>query len=304
MTDPWWRGLPPVQATVGCTGDVHRLRWDAGRLLAVDHPEVTAPGVPQGRCGHLVSAWERHAADPVVLVLASRGPADPLISGDVAVTPLRPGTQPMPARAGGGVPVPGPLRASTGSSSYTIPGREELAEAGAGPGERGAELAAPGAGPGRPRAWPAAPTDELAALFSLAPALQGRLTATVIAHWAHRLRAHGDSPGPELPALRAALYGRLTLVLQAWTGQPFLVPQLTMTGEEEPPALAGTGSEVSARLPFGWLADVWVRGLAVISGRFCIGAAPAGTGRWTVTTVDLNFGPPQQTTLELPPPGR
>jgi hypothetical protein len=78
----WWAGLPAAQATVECGGELHRLRWEAGALGALDHGDVegertlAALGGERCACVEFLAAWERHAADEQVLVLARRGPAD------------------------------------------------------------------------------------------------------------------------------------------------------------------------------------------------------------------------------------
>jgi hypothetical protein len=98
------------------------------------------------------------------------------------------------------------------------------------------------------------PDDGLAALLSLGGPLRDRLAATVAAAWRDRLRA--GTAQPELPRLEAALYGRALAALRGWTGRPDLRLELTMTGEDQPPALAGDTAVIRAELPFGWLVEV------------------------------------------------
>ncbi len=84
MNAPWWYGLPSAVTTVECSGRSHRLRWRDGELVAVDHDDVTgertlaALAGQRYHCIDLLDAWQRHRADPDVLVLSSRGPADVL----------------------------------------------------------------------------------------------------------------------------------------------------------------------------------------------------------------------------------
>ncbi len=59
-------------------------------------------------------------------------------------------------------------------------------------------------------------------LLSLGPAVQARLVATAAAAWARQLRSPGDRTRGAGPALHAALYGRVTAALRAWTGRPTL----------------------------------------------------------------------------------
>ena len=138
--------------------------------------------------------------------------------------------------------------------------------------------------------------------------MQARLTATVAAAWRERLRdgaAPADAAAAQAarPALHAALYGRVVATLRGWTGQPDLKVTLTMIGEAAPPALARDGDGVAAELPFGWISDVWARGLGTCWDRFCLAAAPAGDG-WEVSAVGPELGAPEPITLSGPAAGR
>jgi hypothetical protein len=282
---PWWHGLPPAQTTIPCTGRIHRLRWAAGEVRATDHEDADAQTVPPHTpCGRMLAVWDRHAADLTVLVLSSRGPADSLASGPGApalpgpAAPLRP-TRQGPGRGQGvhsvaGAAMPRAAGARTFSSDYTVPAGGELTAA----------------------------DDEFIALFALAPPMQDRLAATVIADWTRRLRdAGGSGPRVSAPALQAALYGRVTAALRAWTGRSGLLARVVMIGEADPPGLTRAGGRVTARLPFGWLDDVWAKGLATTGGRFCIAATPSDRGGWVLSTVGQAFGSPRATTQEFPP---
>jgi hypothetical protein len=103
MTD-WWTGIAPAQATVDCGGRPHRLRWDAGSVVALDHDDpdgeraLAALGGQRCTCIDLLDAWERHAEDPRVLVLAGRGPRDQLAQ-QVDPQQQRGPVMPRPARA-------------------------------------------------------------------------------------------------------------------------------------------------------------------------------------------------------------
>lgn len=281
MNAPWWHGLPPVQTTIRCTGRVHRLRWAAGQIRAIDHEDAaTEPGPPHSPCGQMLEAWTHHVADLTVLVLASRGPADPLAAGPGEPLGGTTSPPPRPAHQGSGSglgldAVPGAsraLRARTYSTDYTIPDNDE----------------------------PTGPDGELIALFSLDYPLQHRLAAAVIADWTRRLRHSGERPERAVPALHAALYGRLTAALRVWTRRSDLLADLTMIDETDRPSLTRTDDTVTARLPFGWLGDVWVKGLATTGEGFCIAAAPSDDGRWVLSTVDQTFGPPRETAVEFP----
>ena len=91
--------------------------------------------------------------------------------------------------------------------------------------------------------------------------------------------------------------------LRSWTGQRDLRVTLTMVPEDLPPRLARDGDGIAVALPFGWLADVWARGLTTCWGRFCLAAAaqPAADG-WLLSTVGPDLGPPRPVNLGNPPP--
>jgi hypothetical protein len=168
----------------------------------------------------------------------------------------------------------------------------------------------------------------LATLLSLGGPMQARLTATVAAAWQERLRvaaappdaappdavppdadaappdaAPPDAAAPDAaaldearPALHAALYGRVVATLRAWTGRPDLRVALTMIPEGARPALARDGDGLAAELPFGWITEVWARGLGTCWDRFCLAAAPHGDG-WALAAVTPDLAPPAPITV-------
>lgn len=276
---PWWRGIPPAVARVSCGGHEHQLRWAAGELLAPGHPDLEGERIlgalagQRGACLEALDAWAGHAEDLRVLVLASRGPADP-----VAVRADDPG--------------PAGWTGMTGRAAAARTQRRRMAMAavmgGAAPASRERD-------------------DGLVTLLSLGGPLQTRLTATVAAAWRERLR-DGASPADTAvadaarPALHAALYGRVVATLRAWTGQPDLRVTLSMIPEAGQPALARDGDGVAAELPFGWISDVWARGLGTCQDRFCLAATPAADG-WVLSVVGPDLGPPGRVTISGPAPG-
>ena len=79
--------------------------------------------------------------------------------------------------------------------------------------------------------------------------------------------------------------------------------------EDERPALsADPTGRLRARLPFGWMVDVWGRGLETIWGRFCLSAATSDGVHWELLTVGPDLADPAVIRVELPalpePPGR
>ena len=295
---PWWAGLAAAETQLDCAGQPHRLRWDAGQLTTPDHTAdlegeqiLSALGGQSYPCLDALDLWAEHAADLRVLILASRGPADP----------LAPWTPPPSAR----------IR-YTGRGGFTGRSRGQV---------RTFSMLTHG--------QPDDPDDGLPGLIGLGGLLPDRLAATVIATWAERLRGPaGDSltaprtsadgagaSGADVaggagvdelaaarPALHAALYGRAVTALRSWTGRRDLAVALTMIPEDQPPRLARDGDGIAAELPFGWLSDVWARGLATCWGRFCLAAAPQPSGDgWLLSTVGPELDSPRPVTLSAPP---
>jgi len=265
----WWTGVPAAEVELDCGGARHRVRWDRGRLAALDHPELEGEralaalaGEPRP-CIELLDAWHRHADDVRVLVLGSRGASDRLVIDLDALTGHRPVRRP----GGPAVPSPTPWRLGPRASR-----------------RRHAEV-------------------ELSWLLSVGGGLGDRLAATVAAAWARRFRAGtARVTGPRAPRaqLEAALHGRVLAALRTWLGEAELDAGVTMIPGTQPPSLERVGGRVEARLPFSWLVDVWARGLATVAGRFCL-AAETGDGRtWRLTTVAPDLGATGVLMLVLP----
>ncbi|MGD0927596.1 MAG: hypothetical protein ABR926_20655 [Streptosporangiaceae bacterium] len=275
MNVPWWQGVPAAQARLSCEGRAHRLRWAAGELLAPDHPDLDGEQILSALAGQscacldVLDAWAAHTDDLRVLVVASRGPADPVLVRREDSAHVAP---PMIGRGAAG------MRRRRAAVTAVLHG--------GGSSEAG---------------------DALATLLALGGPIQARLTATVAATWRERLRegaAPEDAAAAQKgrPALHAALYGRVVAALRAWTGEPDLRVTLTMIPEPGQPALARDGDGVAAELPFGWINDVWARGLGTCWDRFCLAARPAGEG-WALSAVGRDLGPPGQVTISVLPPG-
>jgi hypothetical protein len=93
----WFSELAPVTAAIQCGADTHTVLWRDGVFSTPDHadPEseralAALAGEPCG-CIELLDAWERHATDPLVLMLGPRDrealePRDRVIWG-LRVTP-------------------------------------------------------------------------------------------------------------------------------------------------------------------------------------------------------------------------
>ncbi|MCU1657520.1 MAG: hypothetical protein JWO57_2176 [Pseudonocardiales bacterium] len=226
MNRPWWAGLAPVSVPLDCAGHAHRLAWVDGDLNAPDHPDadreltLVALGSASLPCLDLLDAWRRHTDDLDVLVLGSRGLADPLAPPD-----------------------DGQAR-WTALHGMAIPSRAAAFPAGS-------------------RGNPDGVDEVLARLLRLDGELSGRLVATVIATWADRVEAADPRVDEATPALRAAVYGRLVPLVRGWLDEVGVEVDVALADPEGPVTGRRDGNRVVFDLPFSWLRDVWIRGLAV-----------------------------------------
>lgn len=293
--NPWWLGLDPAQTTVRCGEDVHRLRWEAGALHALDHedPEseraLAALGGQRCTCVEVLEAWSRHAGNPRVLVLASRGPVDPLAAQADWTAQL--GTLPRGAMPSAASPPrtrprqflrrPAHRRAGAAASAWTSYAPTIPPPAGRLPLRSQSE-------------------SELIALLGLGEGVQDRLVATVASSWARRFEEGETAVREARPTLHASMHGRLAAAVRSWLGRLDVDVELDLIDARRPPTLTEVGGVVRAELPFAWHAEVWSRGLAIVFGRLCLGASTADGRTWTLTTVGADLGPPAPVRLELP----
>jgi hypothetical protein len=127
--------------------------------------------------------------------------------------------------------------------------------------------------------------------------LPDRLQATTAAIWTRRLRTGHAQLETARPELEGALYARVLRTLRAWLGEPQLTIELTMIGPEEQRRVAHTADGVDVSLPFSWLSDVWMRGLAVTFDRLCIAADTADGSRWNLETLGPDLDDLTQLTI-------
>jgi hypothetical protein len=275
VTTPRWLGLAPVELPVECAGHSHRLRWAAGELSALEHPDaerermLAALGADPYACLEIVDLWNRHADDLEVLVQASRGPADPLGADDRFER--RGGVR----YRGGWQPLSRSSRPRPGTSFGWYMN---------GPGAQSDDAPSGDGG--------------LARLLTLGGGLPERLVATVVGTWVERDQVMDPRAVEAAPTLKAALYGRLAAVVQEWLG-PSASVELSVVEPDGSPRLIRNGAGLRAELPITWLRDVWCRDLATIRGRFTLSARPTGAKAWELITVAPDLGPPQKVTLEL-----
>ena len=323
MTAPWWATFGPAETTWRCGGLQHRLRWEAGRLTAPDHPEAEgelvlgALGGDQPECIRLLRAWGEHSDDLDVLMLGPRCSADMLTVDSRDVGQLRLGSVgwaahvPRPGSAPGGV-IPGaPL---TWSSLWFRTLRTFAVNAGGLP--RGTAAYGPGRAaratqmamlrtaqgvflahrPGSARAfWRGTGQDldrqlarraELLELLALGPAFQFRLSAAVAAAWSER------DPGTARPALAAALAGRLAPAIAAWL---HINPDDVSCSVGSERAITGhrDGRKgIRAAVPVSWLSEVWAAGLALVDGHLVTGITRAEFPNADVLALEAPDGQP------------
>jgi hypothetical protein len=150
--------------------------------------------------------------------------------------------------------------------------------------------------------WPGAEADpariELIRLLALGPQFQFRLSATV----AHAWSADGERASRAAqvrPALTAALAGRLAPAAAQWLGIDPGEVDAAIRDDAEWGEITRTGREGSARLlarlPVGWLAEVWAPGFAVVASHLVVAVLQAS---WPEASV-LALRSPGQDPVQL-----
>jgi hypothetical protein len=258
VTGPWWVGLAPAEVRIACGGQEHRLSWSDGGLVARDHPGLAREqilvgcGAESSPCIRLLNIWDSYSDDLTLLVVASRGVADPVPAhGDGPA-----GTKSLVARSQHSVTSPAQHRQ-----------RDHLANA-------------------------------IAEVLELPGGLPELLVATVVATWSQRIVDSDARVASAQSRLRAALYGRLVATIRAWREgvEPI---ELDMTAPGTPASLRRDDDGLHVRLEFTWLRDVWCRGLALVGNRLCLSSELTANDQWRLTTVPIDLGAPEVTTISL-----
>lgn len=279
---PWWAGITAAEMPLGCSGSEHRLQWAEGRLRAVDHPDVdreralVALGGDRVACLDLLDAWNAHADDLDLLVLASRGASDRLLdphpiegvrySGSYAVgrTQTLSSARRLPRR----------LPRRRGGWTMYLPSNSGSAES-----DDGAQLTA-------------------ARLANLPAGLTDRLVATVIAAWTERIGAGDDRVAAATPRLRAALYGRVLATVHSADIRSGPL-DVVMVDPQTPRSVTAEDGRVRCELPFSWLGDVWVKGFATVLGHLCLAVESAHSDNWQLLVVDRDLHSTRIMTINL-----
>ena len=281
--------LPAAVARVGCSGETHAIRWEAGDLVALHHddPEgeraLAALGGQSCTCLDVLSAWTRQRGEPALLSALSRGPQDPLHTEGFRPGAFRahpPSAVPsnvVPARRAGGM--------RHGVAAYSS-------------GVSITSMAVRGGAMGPPTSNWSARDDDVTLLASLGHGLTLRLVATVTSALLERLPSPGGA-SPR-PALEASLFGRASAALRTWLGTRELELDLEVTEPDAEPSLRWeAGDPVRLALPLEWVMTVWGPDLAVVAGRFCLGVAETKGPRTTLMSVGSDLGPPRPLTIEI-----
>lgn len=295
MSGARWFGHLPTQVELDCSGERHWVRWEDGRLFALNHADAegerTLAAIAGERppCIELLDLWARHEDDPRVLVLASRGPGDTLHRQDLGQqsggwVATAPAARPFRAQIGGGVTL-----ASSGLGSVLNRPRPGIAP-------RRTPLR-PGGAPMAGAPVPLPFSDPLLTLMGLAGPLVDRLVAAVATTWAERVESGDERTDEHRAALAAALYGRAALSVRTWLGAPRIEVSVRMIPPHEQPAIARNEDGVELSLPFRWVADVWARGLAVLLGRFVLSVSQVAEDRLLLVTSADDFA--GTSTMEL-----
>jgi hypothetical protein len=328
VNPPWCAAFGPAEAPLRCGDAEHRLRWADGMLHAVDHPDaegelvLAALGSETTPCLDMVMAWGKHSDDLTVLAVGPRSHTDAVTipatvldeinalndrAGQAHLGLVRFGHSGSAARrgmsthgssavlyashSGRAAPSPRPIpphilrqaalrRARLRARSFGWTGSRPL---------RGARML--------PFGWPGADVDEarleLIRLLALGTPFQFRLCAAV----AHAWSADGERANRAAearPALTAALAGRLAPAAAHWLGidpDEVDVDLHRGAGWGEIARTKAVGNDrLLARLPVGWLADVWAPGFAVVDSHLVVEVLQAD---W-----------PQASVLALRSPGR
>lgn len=154
--------------------------------------------------------------------------------------------------------------------------------------------------PGGPGSHLAGADDELVTLLGLGGGLPDRLVATVAASWRDRLGQPDRALPSVRPQLGAALHGRAGTAIRGWLGATAGESRTSMIGEGGEPKLIREDDVIRAELPFGWLVDVWAKGLATIWGRFCLASSTSDGRAWSLTTVGPDLESLALITVTLP----
>jgi hypothetical protein len=274
----WFDCLPACETSLPCGTGRHIVRWEAGELRLLSHPDAEAEAVlaalggEKARCVEVAQAWRRHTEDLSVLTIGPRGPADEIAVSwsdvDAAERAAQRGPRPVPHPTSGRVP----RRLMYGTPPPTVAPGQPWAQAQP---RAQAQPGNPEATEDRERA--ARRRNDMLSLLALGYGFQVRLIGQVA-------EAHADLPEEAMekirPSLVAAITARLAPVAEEWLG---IDPgQVVLTLHRGPgwgsAELTGRGEQRRLRvsLPASWLARVWAAGLTLTGRHLVVAVARPG----------------------------
>jgi hypothetical protein len=245
----WFDCLPRCEAYLPCGQGRHIVRWEAGELRLLSHPDpeaervLVALGGEKSRCVEVAQAWGRRAEDLSVLAIGPRGPAD-----EIAVSWDDVDADAQGSQRGG--------QARTWSPAAAMARHQQAMQ--------DAERAA-----GR--------RNDMMSLLALGYGFQVRLIGQVA-------EAHADRPEETMEKIRPPLVAAITARLAPLAEQGLGIDpdQVVVTLHHGPgwgsAELTGRGGQRRLRvsLPAGWLARVWAAGLALTGRHLVVAVARAG----------------------------
>jgi hypothetical protein len=274
---------------VPCGSGMHPVRWEDGALVLPAHPDaegelvLSALGGEKAGCIELAEAWDRHADDLEILAIGPRSAADTIAISWEDVGDFRSGK--FGGQRGGPPLLKRPAPSQGRQPAWMISGTA----AGRGGHPAGAPRTTPMRHPMQEEMEQLRSRHlDLLSLLALGPAFQMSLSGTVAAAWSDG-GTRATERSAHRPALEAALTGRLAPAAAAWLGiDPDQVDarlhdrpgwgSLELTG-------SGTGRQLRASLPAGWLASVWACGLAVAGGHLVVAVQHAAWPEAAVAAV-------------------
>jgi len=274
--------FPAAEGTVECGGQTHRIRWEAGELMAADHDDLdselalSALGGTSVACLDVMTAWRRHAHDHCLLSALTRG------SGDSVSSPIHHlpgGSRPIrmrPSSRSG----PNVAMAAAGSVGWAAIG-----------GRGGSTPPIP--------TGPASGAGEIELLAGLGGALPWRMAAAVTAALLDEQATSAAPPDSRRPALEASLFGRVRNTLANWRGDAQLDVDLHVIESGETPGVETWDEGLRVRLPLTWVADVWGRGVGIVAERFTLAVLEAEPDRCVLETIGDDLRSPRQVTVSL-----
>lgn len=245
-----------VETRVPCGEGRHTIRWAAGDLELVDHPDAEAEqvlaalggGTPE--CIRIAESWHRRSQDIELLMVLPRSDDDQVtVSWDDVAATRSPRRTSVAMSGPPGRPIPAGLSAS--APAYIRQMQSAVQEA-------------------------HARQVDILTVLALGHEFQKRLVGTIVASVGDAQPGVRQPPGEAPPALAAALAGRAAPALARWLDlHPDDVTVAVHRGDDWGSMFASDDA-VWVALPVSWVSSVWARGPEMVDGRFVVGVSSAG----------------------------